>query len=163
MLPKFFLGPPIYVGTMSFHFRNIFQWESFHRHRQRHRHQSPTHFLKIDWKLEINFLIVFFFRHPSSLLWRHDILGGMFKHSGKNQGHNTCTYWSSSWLSANTLYLLGFHHIISLPWAPLRRCSASLAPGTLRLRHHPRGLAPSPSLAVDLGQMYSFAPRKKRL
>ena len=55
------------------------------------------------------------------------------------------------------------HHISSLPWAPLRRCSASLAPGRLRLRHHPRGLAPSPSIAVDLGQMYSFAPRKKRL
>ena len=50
----------IYVGTMSFHFRNIFQWESFHRHRQRHRHQSPTHFLKIDWKLEINFLKLYF-------------------------------------------------------------------------------------------------------
>ena len=43
-----FLGPPIYVGTMSFHFRNIFQWESFHRHRQRHRHRSPVDFLKFD-------------------------------------------------------------------------------------------------------------------
>ena len=45
MLPKLFLVASIYVGTMSFHFRNIFQWESFHR--QRHRHRCPTEILKI--------------------------------------------------------------------------------------------------------------------
>ena len=44
--PHIFLWPYIYVGTMWFHFRNIFQWKSFHRHRQRHRHRSPVHFLK---------------------------------------------------------------------------------------------------------------------
>ena len=42
-----FLSPSIYVGTLSFHFWNIFQWKKFHRHHQRHRHQSPMDFLKI--------------------------------------------------------------------------------------------------------------------
>jgi len=44
---------------MSFHFRNIFQWESFHRHRQRHRHRCPTGILKIDWNSEKYFFLIF--------------------------------------------------------------------------------------------------------
>ena len=59
MLPKLFLVASIYVGTMSFHFRNIFQWESFHRHRQRHRHRCPTGILKIDWNSEKYFFLIF--------------------------------------------------------------------------------------------------------
>ena len=57
--------------------------------------------------------------------------------------------------------LTGFLKISSL--GPTSPFSASLAPGTFRRRHHLRGLATFPSFAVDLGQMYSFAPRKKRL
>ena len=39
-----FLWPSIHVGCMPFHFRQNFQWESFHRHR--HRHPCPVHFSK---------------------------------------------------------------------------------------------------------------------
>ena len=53
MLPKLFLVASTYVGTMSFHFRNISPLKIFHRHRQRHR--RSTHFLKFGSKLEINF------------------------------------------------------------------------------------------------------------
>ena len=52
MLPKLFLGLSIYVGTMSFHFHNIYQWKIFHRHPQRHRHQSPTDFFRIGQSSE---------------------------------------------------------------------------------------------------------------
>ena len=45
---QFFLVVSIYVGTMSFHFRNIFPLKSFHRHRHRHQHQCSTHFLEFD-------------------------------------------------------------------------------------------------------------------
>ena len=45
---QIFLVVPIYVGTMSFHFRNIFPLKSFHRHRHRHQHQCSTHFLEFD-------------------------------------------------------------------------------------------------------------------
>ena len=54
MLPKFFLVTSIYVGTMSFHFRNISPWKIFHRYRQRHSHQSPTNFLNFGYWSEIN-------------------------------------------------------------------------------------------------------------
>ena len=73
MLPKFFLVTSIYVGTMSFHFRNISPLKIFHRHRQRHRHRRSTHFLKFGLKLEINcfsaeiFKIENFFKTYTSL------------------------------------------------------------------------------------------------
>ena len=59
MLPKLFLVASIYVGTMSFHFRNISPWKIFHRHRQRHRHRCPTGILNIDWNWEKYFFKIF--------------------------------------------------------------------------------------------------------
>ena len=59
MLPKFFLVASTYVGTMSFHFRNISPWKIFHRHRQRHRHRCPTGILNIDWNWEKYFFFNF--------------------------------------------------------------------------------------------------------
>ena len=44
-----FLVASTYVGTMPFHFRNISPWKNFHRHRQRHLHQSPTNFLNFGY------------------------------------------------------------------------------------------------------------------
>ena len=86
--------------------------------------------------------MLFFFRHPSSLLRIHNILGRMFKHSDRHRGHNSCTNWSSFLaVHLNKLYLLVLI-ISNLFLGPLRRCSAFLAPWKLRLRHHPRGLAP---------------------
>ena len=42
----FFLVTYIFVGTRSFHFRNISPLKIFHCHRQRHLHRHSTHFLK---------------------------------------------------------------------------------------------------------------------
>ena len=48
-------GPKLYVGSMTFHFLQNFQWESFHLRRQRHRQRRSIHFLKFRWKIEIIF------------------------------------------------------------------------------------------------------------
>ena len=54
MLPNFFLVASTYVGTKPFHFHNISPWKIFHRHRQRHRNQSPTNFLNFGSLSEID-------------------------------------------------------------------------------------------------------------
>ena len=40
--------------------KHIFQCKSFHRHRQRHLHRSPTAFLKLGYKMEINFFKLYY-------------------------------------------------------------------------------------------------------
>ena len=55
IVPKFFSGPPIYVGSWPLNFRNISQWKFFHRHRQCHRqcHKLPDVDTDIDAYISI--------------------------------------------------------------------------------------------------------------